>query len=104
MNSDPSGLLEPTTKESLLPLNSPRKPSPKRRPLTREAEVDEVAVGDEVDEEVEGEVEEEEDEVEGEDAMVVTEIGVSETRRNPRVCLLPLVLHSSAFKYNLCSW
>jgi hypothetical protein len=82
-NSDPSGSLEPTTKESSQLLNSLPKPSPRKSLSTREAEVDEEE-GVEEDEEVDEVVEEGVDEVEGVDVMVVT--GITGTRRNPRVC------------------
>ena len=90
MNSDPSGSLELTTKESSQLPNSPQKPSLRRSPLTRVDEVDEEA-GVEEDEVVDEVVEEGVDEVEGVDVMVVT--GITGTRRNPRVCLPALVPH-----------
>lgn len=90
MNSDPSGSLELTTKESSQLPNSPQKPSPRRSPSTRAVEVDEEE-GVEEDEVVDEVVEEGVDEVEGVDMM--EETGITGTRRNPRVCLPALVPH-----------
>jgi hypothetical protein len=64
------------------------------------AEADEEE-GVEEDEEVDEVVEEGVDEVEGVDVMVV--IGITGTRRNPRVCPPVLVLHRSSSRIDF-SW